>query len=1321
MVYEVNKIYQLKVSGVLDLPDGTYYKVTDDEQDYLLKQLDFQKDLSLPVVLPCFVTRLEEDGTPVFIQDRNYILHSFYKINEHYLFTVTSSPDFRGREELYYTLKDKYGFGFRLYNYRNTLLFVGQTVTCKVSRIDSKGIIVLSLILDERVKMPFFVSADVLFDEIHFPGFQERFFEGLSDRVLTSGPFINYYSLYESRSPLWILAFLSTLRMEWRSHWSDIEYVATLTELYVRIIRWIMEDTDFLLYFTEEGRRSIRKDEEERLSRASARLDAIQLIQAGESEEYIHDILRKLEVSGYLIDKERKIKTAAAVLLFGPEAVYEETDSLIKLIRLVHEADVIPEVDKHILFERLKLRIQAVDRCLFGECKKAADRTKLLEELIRLTGTEWLLGREQGIEVNFTVLASRIYGYLSLAEEKYAEKFRQYALDVLVCGGGNELNLNWNELIDFSLTAFSGRMSLGSPVPGVPDPVLRKFEGKGKLLLDKDRVLLVPYPDMGEPLEELLEVVSLIGEKLKIVAGKKLKRILPEEYDLSVIRRYWKNLFEWFAGPPQKLYSLAKGRPPVGTYVKIRVKNTVPSLPLLVFVGIEDDLYEGSGVIHAKEITRIKLTSLEKVLKTGDVMTARVIESTEERLGFSILEELDLFVSQHYFPEESTCACLLSKRKDLWVWVSEEGYSLYSSPCLPFDPKPGEYFRLTLKEVNSNGYIKACVEEPSTTPFDVHEAVSRLVFKYLDIPSEVRTGKTKKKNEISREEALLSEAFVVQLERVLELFIFSGKSLSEKFNFVSFIRLLAYMREDMATVEYCSFQLSYMLTVYGFLSGKLTAPPVPDEIIPEEMAERYGVLKRMKTILSLLSAWMEPLKNSELLRATEMEGDAEIQAVARLILASNMLQSSVMEAAPLRMELKMELAHLLGVVFISESPQEETLVSFGSEGEHAEFKTTVVFPPGYGGNANMAVQMDYILRAICGFLNAGGGTLYIGVNDDGVPTGIEPDFFQLHCDEDSYQRMIRGFIVEYFSKDINGLLSFAFRKYNGKTVCAIGIPPYHTVVSLKGEVWQRQGNATRPVDGTDLKLLKERRKSFGLSQKSAVPVFPEDFTVKEQPESFKLTEQAGRSSQGKKNRSEKKKRILTSLLRTAENEGENVLAYFSILDSDKYVLTDKENRREDLRVSLPIYEGDENSLLVQVYENGSINRVTVGTLLKKKRGYEYQNAFCQQSSLIFVAFAREDNYLFIKTAFKGEEYIKIITLNKFKINTVLAHKGLPIFTVPFDGFVQLDILTPAEADNLKHIHTEAPTTLGSPVRSLSVVQDIIYLKNLFGAKKEVVI
>ena len=68
---------------------------------------------------------------------------------------------------------------------------------------------------------------------------------------------------------------------------------------------------------------------------------------------------------------------------------------------------------------------------------------------------------------------------------------------------------------------------------------------------------------------------------------------------------------------------------------------------------------------------------------------------------------------------------------------------------------------------------------------------------------------------------------------------------------------------------------------------------------------------------------------------------------------------------------------------------------FGEETDKREFKSTIVYPAN-ANSADIDTQMKVILRTIAGFMNAKGGTIYLGVNDNGDAIGIENEYSLLN-------------------------------------------------------------------------------------------------------------------------------------------------------------------------------------------------------------------------------------------------------------------------------------------------------------------------------------
>lgn len=72
------------------------------------------------------------------------------------------------------------------------------------------------------------------------------------------------------------------------------------------------------------------------------------------------------------------------------------------------------------------------------------------------------------------------------------------------------------------------------------------------------------------------------------------------------------------------------------------------------------------------------------------------------------------------------------------------------------------------------------------------------------------------------------------------------------------------------------------------------------------------------------------------------------------------------------------------------------------EDEHNEFKESLIYPANNNMKADDRVQGREIMEIVCGMLNHKGGTIYLGVNNQGVPVGLDADFCYLNNNSHRY-------------------------------------------------------------------------------------------------------------------------------------------------------------------------------------------------------------------------------------------------------------------------------------------------------------------------------
>lgn len=160
-------------------------------------------------------------------------------------------------------------------------------------------------------------------------------------------------------------------------------------------------------------------------------------------------------------------------------------------------------------------------------------------------------------------------------------------------------------------------------------------------------------------------------------------------------------------------------------------------------------------------------------------------------------------------------------------------------------------------------------------------------------------------------------------------------------------------------------------------------------------------------------------------------------------------------------------------------PKEATIedVIAAGESQTTEFKSTA--------RLNLHTQQPdpklehVIVKTVCGFLNAEGGTLLIGVDDTGQIIGLDNDFKTLgtKANVDGYELFLRQLLDTNLSVNTATTVRIRFEDRLGSTICVVSVaasgkpvfakPPKGTGSDTK-EFWVRTGNATKQFHGDDM-------------------------------------------------------------------------------------------------------------------------------------------------------------------------------------------------------------------------------------------------------------
>ncbi len=151
-------------------------------------------------------------------------------------------------------------------------------------------------------------------------------------------------------------------------------------------------------------------------------------------------------------------------------------------------------------------------------------------------------------------------------------------------------------------------------------------------------------------------------------------------------------------------------------------------------------------------------------------------------------------------------------------------------------------------------------------------------------------------------------------------------------------------------------------------------------------------------------------------------------------------------------------------------PSDDPLLRLIAAGESArlEFKSSARWDIKLS-QVNKALE-HVIVKTVAAFMNSDGGTLLVGVADDGAIIGLANDFrtFGSKANADAYENWLMTRLLEAIDRDRIRLLRVSFQTIEGKTVCRVDVerssrPVYIAEANGGEKFWVRMGNSTRDL------------------------------------------------------------------------------------------------------------------------------------------------------------------------------------------------------------------------------------------------------------------
>jgi membrane protein YdbS with pleckstrin-like domain len=293
---------------------------------------------------------------------------------------------------------------------------------------------------------------------------------------------------------------------------------------------------------------------------------------------------------------------------------------------------------------------------------------------------------------------------------------------------------------------------------------------------------------------------------------------------------------------------------------------------------------------------------------------------------------------------------------------------------------------------------------------------------------------------------------VLIMEILAAILLFSASFLANYESIFNSSFLATYFRYDIFLVLLFSlFQLSYfsILFLHWYFSHY--------EILEKEIIRRSGILFRHRKSVSLsnvvsVEVYQSPL--GRLMHHATIIMEHNTGRVTKIKNVSNFEEY---------VHIIKQMAHSASGRLLTRDPK--ALIEEG-ENFFVEFKETLRYDTRKGEVSREIERM--VIKTIVGFLNADGGTLIIGVSDEGKICGLESDYKTLpKKNKDGFENHLNMLVKTMIGLSFSKYFSVKFEKLEDKDIALVTVREGHRPAYLLGndkkeEFFVRVGNTTQP-------------------------------------------------------------------------------------------------------------------------------------------------------------------------------------------------------------------------------------------------------------------
>lgn len=1003
MIYQIDQYYTLPVRP--GNPSDENFQIEVDGPDgpttVPLSKLEFQKDPSRPQPrrIECRVRAFDDQGLPVLSPAiASYVSELYsqtFANGESFECTVAYVPADPTSEP--YSVRDRNGIFFRIYE-RDAMLARGQHIRCKFKSLCGKRFELVRA--DEKSKLPF-MSVQELMESARVSPICAK----MMHQLLEENSFRNVRAEIDAGKGQWPLTAASYVRdnlSEWfvalQSRRQDRLTHLILSDI-KKVLLYLLEGSSYLNGASSEQRQAYQQMLTELVEAIDPYRRALELIEKRGENDFVEELFDKLQKSGFLYHPAKQFGTMMLIFRVFPAKVSDYLGRIFESIFTRDLSNWKRQPFRSAFVEQFQIYVRQmrreIDALPLAENRQQKQR---LETIITALALEILLSDPNEIS---DLTRSLFYRYISLLRPLNGEALLSKSFLALL---GTKLRdrLEYSMLREPMMMMTQATVMPAGDIFALLPGTFHYSKGGVDLKINDSGISLSRSSDAALLAEGGVERAVPDGlmtwlrpqvfiNGIKGLSGNKLRSLADHN-------TWWKQIEgALFESVPAQQHN-DKPRPAVkGESVWIAIDGITDAHdndPTFLCHIDHEGIIDSPGILKRSQIVLYNLRQPgEQSFHTPDGSNlgfyARIVDiDAEGKYVFSLFEQVNLYIQETLNFSNEYLAVITGSNPTGYSAISSDGIGLYlrDDSGLPRKFTPGTIVHFRLHSGNSQGSVVGYITETPVTDddhFDKTTAFAKLM-NGVGYPSNEQQPSSMLSDEI---EEFISAENVREIIEIIRFHAIANTDLIKAYDYLRFGRLLALAIDD-ATLADKLLTHSSLLGQHQFFAA--------NSRIDADQLEQLRALSHKDPFLSMIFhrlemvSWLgKPEKNSKLFDtvaapANELEG-----SIARLVLSFNMMQNQDDDdtiAASLK-------DRIMGKLNVNSETRHSTY--YGRESKYLEFKTSLVYvatAPGEEMREDPSAQQAHILTRIAGMLNANGGTLYLGVNDDGYAVGLRDDF-----------------------------------------------------------------------------------------------------------------------------------------------------------------------------------------------------------------------------------------------------------------------------------------------------------------------------------------